>query len=194
MEIPEGYAQANFFYTGPAVPTGAQMTLGLEVVTFAGTAADMAQALVDAYLAAVMGGTSANGCVNVGIGVKLGPTLTGPSGFAPNNSPGGATAAGSQPQVSVLIHKQTSAGGRAGRGRCYEPGAVEGFTNESGILNPETVTAIQAQWDAFQAELLSAELNPVVLHTAGSPITTPTEIDSFVVDPKVATQRRRNRR
>lgn len=194
MEIPEGYAQANFIHTGSAVPTGAQWTLGLDVSNYAGDANECAESLRLAYIDAVMGGYNANTCVLSGISVKFGPTLTGPSGFAFAAVAGLGGSAGGQPQVSYLIHKTTAFGGRAGRGRVYMPGVMEGFVNESGVVATEALEATQEAWTDFGAKLDVDLLPPVLLHGESSPITTPSPITAFVVDAQVATQRRRNRR
>jgi hypothetical protein len=46
----------------------------------------------------------------------------------------------------------------------------------------------------FYDDLVGNDYLPVVFHSAGSPITTPTPITSFKTDPLAATQRRRLRR
>jgi hypothetical protein len=58
-----------------------------------------------------------------------------------------------------------------------------------------TLTAnIQADMTTFLEALDTADCAMVVLHGAGSPITTPTSVNALVVQRLLATQRRRLRR
>ena len=96
--------------------------------------------------------------------------------------------------MSYLIHKSTSLGGRAGRGRFFLPGVPESLVNSNGLLTSGTATAIDSAMSDFIGEMTATGVVPVVLHAEGSPITTPTAITAFSCDAKAATQRRRLRR
>lgn len=95
---------------------------------------------------------------------------------------------------SLLVDKRTGAGGRRGRGRMFVPPATlaEGDISSLGVILGADVTSIQASWDVFFGELEDNTLQPTLWHATapflGDPIT------SFVVQPLIATQRRRLRK
>lgn len=193
MLIPDGFAQINAIHTGNGVPTGAQWTLGVGLGTFGGDPEALAKAFETWILASGLYVNVASDISMTSVLVKYGPNSTGPSFLEPANEPGsGGT--GSSTQVAFLIHKATSLGGRAGRGRFFLPGVPESNVNSNGLLTSGTATAVNADLDSFLTELTNDGLIPVVLHAEGSPITTPTAITSLTCDAKVATQRRRLRR
>lgn len=96
------------------------------------------------------------------------------------------------PAACVLVKKSTNTGGRKGRGRTYFPGVSRGEVDGAGFivgdlaLDPTNVTD-------FWPDLLSylGLAGAFLLHT--SPLDDPSEITSFSMDPKVATQRGRLR-
>lgn len=192
MEIPAGFAQANFRFGGTGVPHGAEFTLGLDVDAFSGTAADAATAAGGAALGYLLGPL----CTTVTLTevlVKFGPTDTGPSGVYPAAGVGGNSNAQAPPNVAYLVRKQTALGGRAGRGRFYLPGVDESQIGPGGVLAGALIPTLQTAIDDFAADLATSFLIPVLLHGAGSPITTPTPITGLDLDSTVATQRRRLR-
>lgn len=98
--------------------------------------------------------------------------------------------------TAVLVKKLTGSGGRRNRGRMFFPCPVEGDVNHQGQLT----NLARSEWEADVAKLLPGGVihtafgflgEPVLLHEAGSQ--TPTPITGLVVDPRVATQRRRLR-
>lgn len=194
MEIPSGYAQANFVYTGFAVPNGAQWTLGLDVSSYAGDPTDAANDLWTDYDTAGMEAIHAANVVLVRIDVKFGPANTGPSGSKSGSLAGTAGGLADSPNVALLVQKNTAFGGRAGRGRSYIPGVPTGHINEDGSLTSTYRDAMQLVIDDFYAKVAVQPMTPVLLHGLGSPLTVPTEITSVTVDSRVATQRRRLRR
>lgn len=126
--------------------------------------------------------------------VKFGPNATGPSAEVASSIPGGAGGAGVSSAVSVLIHKTTGAGGRAGRGRMFVPGLQETDVSDAGAITGATLTAWQTSASGLLTDLGTALLIPALLHGVGSPITTPSTILTLTVDGVVGTQRRRQRR
>jgi hypothetical protein len=96
--------------------------------------------------------------------------------------------------VSLLIEKLASIGGRRNRGRFYVPGINELDILSNGAVDPTARTAWQTGANNFYLGFDSAVNvgDPVILHTL-APFT-PTVVDQFVVDPVCATQRRRLRR
>lgn len=195
MEIPAGYGQANLVFGGTALPLGAQTTFGFEVgVGFTGDPVDAGDAIVQAYKSSVFYQNLAQGADLLGCLVKFGPTATGPSGFYSEVVNSSATGGAAVPNVAFLIRKGTGQGGRAGRGRCYVPGVPEENVLDGGGLNGATVLQITADWANFMGKVVLEDLNPVLLHGVGSPLTSPTLITSWECDSTVATQRRRLRR
>lgn len=194
MVIPAGYAQANIVFEGAAVPTGAEMTIGLNVGTFGQPASVAAAGVFDAMDTANMNTLWTSVLQVSEVRVKYGPDETGPTGIHTAVLTGTLATTGAAPMVSVLVQKVTALGGRAGRGRCYMPGVIDGLVDASGGLDTGYQAAAQTSWDDFLAELIATDLEPVVLHGAGSPISLPTTITSFAVANQVASQRRRNRR
>jgi len=191
--IPTGFAQANFIYNGASAPTGAEWTLGLGISSYGGSPITLGEDLVSAYETANFDASTSTDVDLSGVLVKFGPDATGPSALF-SAAVGGAADQDAVPNVSYLIHKVTSLGGRAGRGRAYFPGVPEAQTEPNGTLDSTWRDNFQAAWDTFLTELTGLSVIPVVLHAADSPLTTPTAITSFVVDARAATQRRRLRR
>lgn len=193
MPIPIGYQQANFIYSGPAVPTGAQWTLGLTTSTSFPTVAQTAAELDAVYGASGLENYLANDVNLTAILVKEGPDATGPSALEPSaqNSSGGV---GAPPNTAYLVHKNTDFGGRAGRGRLYLPGVVEASTDDDGSIGATQISNIQTAMNNMLADLIADDLIPVLLHGDDSPLTTPSPITSFTMDSRIATQRRRLRR
>jgi len=112
---------------------------------------------------------------------------------------GAATGAPLPPNCAQLIRKRTDLGGRRGRGRMYIPGLEEGVVDGVGNITTPAQAIFQADADEWMDKLTTAIgarlYPPVVLHRsegigAEPP---PTPIVSFVVERKIATQRRRLR-
>lgn len=101
--------------------------------------------------------------------------------------------------TAYLVRKRTDLAGRRGRGRMYIPSVIDTEVDDQGRLT----TASQLSWttslDNWMADLTTAVgarlYPPVVLHRSEGigvePL--PTPVQSFVIDPVVATQRRRLR-
>lgn len=191
--IPNGFAQANFKYTGDGLLTGGENTLGLDVQASAGTPLTIAEdlsVLWESFWAPSITST----VVLSSVLVKFGPDATGPSAEFPCNIPGEVGGAAASSAVCYLGKKITSLGGRAGRGRLYIPGVPESEVGPQGDLDDTWVGNFNTAMAGFMAGLNSADLPPVLLHGADSPLSVPTLIQQIVIDGMVATQRRRQRR
>lgn len=126
-----------------------------------------------------------------------GPTLVNLSDETPVT---GTVTASIVPQnTAYLIRKRTDLGGRRGRGRMYLPGVLENDVDSVGGLSTTITVPLQAGFDAWYDDLTAMVggrlYPPVVLHRsegigAEPP---PTPVTRFVVENKVATQRRRLR-
>jgi hypothetical protein len=122
------------------------------------------------------------------IGTASGP-LTGP-GLLTEVGTAGVNALPNN--CTLLVRKVTATGGRKGRGRMYiyPAGTDESVVDRVGVIGSLEVAAEQAKWDQVFAAVSLAELDFVLLH---SDATAPSPITSLVVDPRIATQRRRLR-
>lgn len=96
---------------------------------------------------------------------------------------------------AILVQKKTAFAGKRNRGRIYMPGVDEGSVVRN-TLGEIALIGLQSAWDAFGTELkldegtYNAPMLPVILHhSAGAP----TEINNFVVQARLATQRGRMR-
>jgi hypothetical protein len=100
---------------------------------------------------------------------------------------------------AVLVHKRTARGGRRGRGRMYIPwvGSSTSVT-EGGVIPTVDVTPIQAAVTVWLSSIATGAGPVVLLHRPSTPGTanpstpgSPNTVTSMVVDPLIATQRRR---
>lgn len=122
-------------------------------------------------------------------------TDTGPvTGEAADLQDGIMTGGAMPPNASILIRKNTAAGGRRNRGRLFVPPIYPPETNvsPSGIIADPQLDNIQLWWSNFFGALVTAGLVPVILHS--QPPFTPTPITGYVAQDLIATQRRRMRR
>lgn len=191
--IPTGFAQINWQFTGDSCPTGAETTLGVDLGSFTDPPDDLA------VVAGNLWETHINPqivttCTLSGVLVKYGPNATGPSAQITTAHVGNLAAAGAAPNTTYLVRKVTALGGRAGSGRMYVPGVTEDDVDPDGTVTPAMVTLLQSNFDDLWDALDVGGFTPVLLHSAGSPLSTPTPITSLRVDARVATQRRRLRR
>jgi hypothetical protein len=193
MTIPDGYAQANFIFSGDALPEGAQITLGLDVSAFAGLPTDLAIGLADDYDSTL----AHNQCDTVdfvSVHVKFGPDNTGPAGDAPGT--GGLYTAGEavMPNCALLINKTTSHGGRSGRGRMFLPGIPNAQVDDGGVVAGGFLTEVNGDLVTFMGKIEARDCQVVLLHGAASPVSLPYAVDQMLAQGKIATQRRRLRR
>jgi len=193
MEIPVGYAQANLFFTGAAAPTGAQVTLGLELEDSGMSPVDVAEIVGGNWEILILpfqvDDITLDRCV-----VKFGPNATGPDGEFVISAPGTDSGEPEAPNVAVLVRKVTEDGGRAGRGRMFIPGIKETRVEPGGHINGTYATDLQDNLADYRESLIVSNIPPVVLHGVGAPLSVPSPITQFVVDETAATQRRRLRR
>jgi len=98
---------------------------------------------------------------------------------------------GTAPQVAYLVKKLTALGGRKNRGRMYLPGPNESKVDADGSVISAFISSSQSSLDNFMTDTGAADIGIVILHTD---LSTPTDVTSLVMEPKVATQRRRLKR
>lgn len=196
MIIPAGYAQVNLLFAGSGVPTGAEVTFGVELPLTGSTPAGVAASVIAAYNTANFKTQMATSVSLANVLVKFGPNATGPSALVVANISGTGTAGEVNPNTAALVRKNTNEGGRSGRGRFYWPGVGEGDIGNAGVLTSAFIAGFPSKLTAFLGALDSADIPMVLLHSAASgiPITDPLTVTSLTLDPTVATQRRRLRR
>lgn len=105
---------------------------------------------------------------------------------------GTATLAVPPVNCTMLISKNSSVGGRKGRGRMFPPvcGIAESAVDPMGVITTLEVNAQQDAWDLVYDRMVADDLLPVILHSSAG---TPAPITSFTVQSTIATQRRRLR-
>lgn len=189
--ITEGYAQINWIMGGPALPLGAQMTLGFHREDALVTPSTYAALAQDALFDNLQGHMPSNVTV-LNAFVKFGPDATGPSAFGGSPFTGTAGTTTASPNVAYLIKKVTALGGRFNRGRLFMPGVMEANVGANGNIDSGTVTALTDGWNDLMTQLIAGDATPVILHGT-APLPIPTNITEFVCDPVAATQRRRLR-
>lgn len=189
MIIPVGFIQftMNFGGNGLANPGavifGASNTLPMD----AQTAATNAAALWSEHIMPVLNDdVQFTGCL-----AKLGPNSTGQSAFESTADNGGVSSTGATSNVAYLVHKNSSIGGRHGRGRMYLPGVTESSVGSDGSVDSAIRGDIQTAVDAWLSDMDIGNLTVYLLHTDA---TSPSSVESLTVDARAATQRRRMRR
>lgn len=101
---------------------------------------------------------------------------------------------------ALLARKLTGSAGRRNRGRMYFPmlSVIETAVDHGGALDGPSQADFQARLNTLHGGLVSAGLNPYVLHSSSPTQVTvpgaPTAITSFGAEPRIATMRRRLRR
>lgn len=189
MTIPLGFSQATLFFTGVAVPNGANVVFGVQ--NSGGlTPGAIAGAINTRWTAGIMP-LLGSGVTFTGTLVKNGPDATGPFASVAVVSPGGKATAGLTPNTAFLLTKNTSLGGREGRGRMYIPGPVEADVDSGGAVTAAQITAFLTAGSALLTNLNTDNIPMVLLHKSS---TAPTLVTSLGVSTGVATQRRRLRR
>jgi len=91
------------------------------------------------------------------------------------------------PQGAAVITERTNLRGRSHRGRIYLPAIDESVQND-GVLDAATVASSQTAWNTFLTAMGATNSQPVV---ASYKLSTESGITSYVVRPKLRTQRRR---
>ena len=160
--------------------------------------------LRDAFITAMDAGEMAETWSFEGTQVRHGPLGVGPVEIAPDHIVGTHGGGTSPSNCSLLIKKLTQRGGRRGRGRMFFPAAYcfEAAVDNNGMLLDAQRSQYQTSMSAFLEECQtggSAGIEGLFLaHTVpdgGDPDEfMPTHIESLIVAPQIATQRRRMRR
>jgi len=189
MIIPSGFSQHTYLFSGPSLPFGAAVTIGVDH-TGTSSIEQEGQDCRDAWITEVLPLQHVDVQLD-GLFVKRGPNATGQSYLAPSTANGTTSGDAMSPNVTALVKKTTALGGRQGRGRMYVPGLIEANVGGGGALAGAFQGNLQDGIDAWAAACVIANCQPMLLH---NDLLSPTEITAFAIDAKVATQRRRLRR
>jgi hypothetical protein len=198
--IPPGFLHAVYELTCVGDPEPMVVTCGHEIDSVSGSSsADAPDDLMQSFGDEVMPIVSSQYVLQAvtTYSGNDGPTIVNTSTLP--TQVGGASNTCLPPNTSYLVRKRTDLAGRRGRGRMYVPGVPEATVDHVGIVTASTVTVVQAAFTAW-FEILTAGAGarlypPVVLHrTEGiGDEPPPTPVLSFLVENKVATQRKRMR-
>lgn len=188
MIIPPGFAQVTLPFDHQASSRDALVVFGVENAGAFTQPSDLADAVwsaVNADLVPIIDANVVLGPVEVRMNVG-GTELVGQGA---DSSLGAAVNETVPANTAVLWKKVSGIAGRKNRGRMYLPwAAAENDVTEVGVISPSTVTDFQTAADAFLGDLATADVPMVILHNS---VGTPTSVTSLVVDPLVATQRKR---
>lgn len=204
LNLPEGFCHCAFLYSGDAVPLGAANTFALEQNPLITDPADIAGILANSWRT-FLNDAYSNDIVLDAVRVKFGPSIDGPFAEVTSGERGTLTGTSGPPQVSYLMKKNTTAGGRGGGGRMYIPGLSEELVSENGHIQSGTVTDLDAAWGSWLESISTSAGTMVLLHAFGTrqasdgstvtvPAKAPTNVTSLTCDGTVATQRQRLRR
>jgi len=191
LVIPAGYAQGVLHFALVGDNEELLTTVGLDTDIFNGSpdqiAAELAIAWSNAFPAAAMTTQYSFLGASVRVGAAVGPPLLG-SSFT---TIVGTDPAANPPQnCAILVKKRSGLGGRANTGRMFLPpiGLSEGSVSAAGVIAAASVVSLQNRINTF-----ATGGGYVILHDSESPALTPTPITTFIVDNRLATQRRRLR-
>lgn len=191
MVIPEFFAQVNIVFAGDGVPTGAEVTFGVNLDAGATSLAAVADAVQTSYQTRLM--PLVNSRVHViEYLVKAGPNSTGATHILTAHDVGTTDLGALPSSLALLVRKQTALGGRHGRGRFFWPVLGESLIGDGGIISPTALANLQTGFDEFLVDLTTADAEMVLLHADA--LTVPTPVTSLSVQTLCATQRRRMRR
>lgn len=192
MTIPVGFCQVTMYFGGAGAPNGAACTIGFDSSGSSGNPNTIGVDYNAVWLGTGIQGRLSTSVNYLGCLVKMGPDSTGASALVSTtiNGAGGTAAAINS---AWLVRKNTSDGGRAGRGRWFLPGMPESVIGGDGALDGTNRTNMQGDIDELLPAWAAEGLDAVVLHGPGSPLSVPSPITSLTVDGLAATQRRRMR-
>ena len=196
MIIPDAvHGQANFRFTGPAAPTGAEVTCGFAIeVGGPILPVDIANAFITEWNTTIRTVQHSNVTLD-SVYVKTGPNATGSDGAKPAGLNGAIGGDCAPANLAILVRKVTATGGKRGRGRMYWPGVPEAYIDSAGVLGAGVLAAWQTQASAFLAAMDGWNLPLCLLHSPGISIPpAPTDIVALTVQGTAGTQRQRMRR
>lgn len=186
--VPANYFEATMHFTIPGQSGDVVVSLGFEGAD-ANTQPDYLT--VNDILGSLQGNVSEE-CVMYSIDYNLGSAdPDNPVHTETVNYPGLASGPLLSPASCILIQKRTAQGGRRHRGRSFWPGVERNGVGADGIISSAVVTGLQTNWTDMHDDMVTAGYPNALFHQT-APFT-PTFIESYSVQPKIATQRTRMR-
>lgn len=198
--IPPGYAEVRFVQKALGDPDPYICTLGVGVAEAGGDFEQAAVTAATAWVNNILPGQSSS-LTLVQVDLLVGQDGGDPLITTSVQGVAGGTSSNMLPQnCAVLVQKRTGLAGRSNRGRFYIPLlAREAQVDQYGTIDSAERSDYQNSVNGFLGDLQSPELEfpalpPVILHNSrGADTPDPTLITSMIVDPVIATQRRRLR-
>lgn len=200
LVIPPGFAQASIVMRNTGDPEAWYVTLAIDTTDAGGDYEAAANSVAYAWQQNIMGSLNAATTfesVILRVGQDGGDPL---SVYYAVGTTGEGTTAKLPQNCACLVRKNTTRGGRTGKGRMYVPNILsESEVDSVGVISGSFLSGLQSAFTDFLGDLVLGDPLPetpmVLLHTFGAPGgTTPTPVTSLTVDPVIATQRRRLRR
>lgn len=184
--VPPGFANAHFNFMLGGDPEQMAVSLGLPIV---GTLQAMADDCNLRFTTAFPTDGISSEWVFTGTTVR---SFDGVVAEAPTTHQGIVSGGNTLPNnCALLVKKTTSRGGRTGRGRMYLPpfSVLDSQVDARGGIEASVRAIIQGQVNSW-----TSGMGSVLFHSLLAPGgTDPTPIDDFIVDLRIATQRRRMR-
>lgn len=191
LVIPPGFAQAAFQFSLLGDPETMVTTCGVDVSGAGGDFVGLANDLADLWLTEFGAAGYNFRWTFRGVVLRVGQDGAPPIiAEAPRAVVGTAGISSLPNNCAILVRKQSSVGGRAGRGRWYLPPCYldEENVDDRGLISSAGLPNLQTAMDGVFA---GAEW--VILHDDVGPAIAPTPITGFIVQQQIATQRRRMR-
>jgi len=184
--IPEGNAQATMVFSGPTDTGNAITTFGFSLGE-EGTLTGLCNAIGASFIAELLPSLSNRYTLT-----KVEAISATESAEVVFNAEGDQAGMPPAPNTCLLGRKGTSLRGRKHRGRNYWPGMItESMVDESGFISAGPLEGLQGAFDLWGASIDGLGYFGCILHNDEE--TEPTGITSYILDSKVATQRRRMR-
>lgn len=194
--IPTGFAHVSFLMSLTGDPELMSVTCGFNVVGAVEGPQQLCDAFAGFWLTAFPANETQANWQFRGTRMLVGDEPNSPISYETTLLiPGTSEGTNTLPQnCAYLVRKQTASAGRANRGRFYLPQFLgqEVDVSSTGMLSAAALASIQSKLDGLFADF--ATVPPVILHDEFSPVTTPTPVTGFALQPQIATQRRRLRR
>lgn len=181
------YAQVTLIFSGSNVPTGAACTFG-------GTEVDGSPTLfletLEGMFGTFIGEASVTTCTINEIRYKIGPEQSGPTYVRATNLAGDQGTDPVAPNTALLIRKHVPGKSARFSGRVFWPGVSDTDLNPGGTLTGAAITRLQDACDDLWSSMSNAGFVPRVFSEGSNP----EPVSDFVLQPRVASQRRRLRR
>lgn len=193
--IPPGFAQVIMPVKHAGSAREAMFTYGIDVSDAAGDYDAAADTCVNLWINNFAGNFDSEvvlGPATLRVGQDVGDPLSVEGSVT---GPGTRTAASAPSCNALLVKKQTSQGGRRGRGRMFLPWVIsESAINEVGMIDSGVVTTFASGLSSVRTghSGTGQALVMVLLHGTGtSPTVAPSVINELRPDPLIGVQRRR---